>query len=65
MKRSPYEIAIQVAAEQRRSLADPCLKLDCTVLELEQRLNRLEPAALEAIDLWLGSSWRRALDRLA
>jgi hypothetical protein len=55
----PYEILLEVAAEQRRSLEEPCLHLDCSLLELEQRLDRLDPEALRVVEIWLGAGWRR------
>ena len=57
----PYEILLEVAAEQRRSLEEPCLHLDCSLLELEQRLDRLDPEVLHVVELGLGAGWRLRL----
>ena len=57
----PYEILLEVAAEQRRSLEEPCLHLDCSLLDLEQRLDSLDPEVLWVVELWLGAGWRLRL----
>ena len=54
----PYEILLEVAAEQRRYLEEPRLHLDCSLLELEQRLDNLDPEVLWVVELWLGAGWR-------
>lgn len=62
MEKTLYQRVLQLAAEQRRSLEEPCLELHCSLWEFEQRLNALEPAVLLAVDLWLGTAWRRLWD---
>jgi hypothetical protein len=61
--RLPYRILLEVAAEQRRRLEEPCLHLGITLLELERRVNELDPKVVSLVDIWLGAGWRRRLDR--
>ena len=62
MEKTLYQRVLQLAAEQRRSLEEPCLELHCTVCEFEQRLTALEPEVLLVVDRWLGTAWRRLWD---
>lgn len=53
MKPTPFLKALEICKQQYRTLEKPCLDLGCCVRELEQRLNRLEPEALETVASWL------------
>lgn len=52
-----YERVLAIAERQQRSITDPCEELECSCLELEERLNRLEPRAVEECANWLGISY--------
>lgn len=54
----PHELAHLIAEEQRRTLVGPCLELNCTIEELEIRLDRLEPEAVRAVQCHLGRDFR-------
>jgi hypothetical protein len=47
----------EIAAHQKKSLKEPCYALECSVAQLEERLNSLEPAAVEECAHWLGISY--------
>ena len=57
MPQTVFQRVLQIAQEQERTLEEPCLELGCTVQELEQRLNRLEPRVVEEVSKWLGISY--------
>lgn len=63
MKISVFERVLQIAREEERGLEEPCLELGVTVEELEQRLNRLEPRAVEAVAKWIGIEYYSFFER--
>lgn len=57
MAQTVFQRVEEIAREQERTLEMPCLELECSISELEQRLNRLDRAAVEEVAKWLGISY--------
>jgi hypothetical protein len=57
MPQTVFQRVEEIAREQGRTLEDPCLELGCTLPQLEERVNRLDRAAVEEVAKWLGISY--------
>ena len=57
MPKTIFERVLEIAQEQNRSLEEPCLELNCSFAELEQRINSLDHQAVQEVSNWLGISY--------